>query len=260
MKRIKLNLVLAALILTGSIPVFGQHSMDAFSGLSVGLKFSPFMGYGLELATPLSNHFILRGGLTLTGGVETPDVNVALPDDDNTLYDAFGYVPVYRARAGMNFTHGNVLVDIHPAGIFHLTAGVFFGSSHITLNGFLADSRNNNIPSVLKDDKHEWPTVNFGDQNLVLEGGRANLDLRLGDSAVKPYIGMGVGRAIAKNSRVAFKFEIGAMYNGGYSLKHDGKILDLENSTNQDVKDVHDIMKLISWWPTMNFQLSYRIF
>jgi hypothetical protein len=245
------------------MPAAAQESFKPFGGLAVGVKLSPFMGYGLELATPLSNKFILRGGVTLTNGVETPDVNINLPDTDDNLYDAFGYVPQYKAKLGAHFTHGNILVDFHPAGIFHLTAGVFIGSSTFKVEGKLVDWRagHEGEDAVLLDPStHSWPTIEFGNQELTLDGGKANIDLKLGDSAIKPYFGLGVGRAIAKNSRVAFKFELGVMYHGQYSLKQNGTVLDLSSSSEETVRDIHDILKLVNVWPQMNFQLSYRIF
>ncbi|MDR2497314.1 MAG: hypothetical protein LBD21_09335 [Tannerellaceae bacterium] len=218
---------------------------------------SSTLGYGLEVASPLSSKFVLRAGLNLTAGIKSDYVNVAMPDDNNELYDAFGYVPDYRAKLGMNFTHANVLVDFHPAGIFHITAGFYVGQSKFGLQGFLSDWTNNDNPAVLKPG-YSWPTIDIGDQTLILTDGRANLDLQLG-GIVKPYLGIGVGRSIAKNNRLSFKFELGAVYLGAYSLKQDGRKLDLSASTNTDVLDTHDVLKQITAYPVLNFQLSWRI-
>jgi hypothetical protein len=251
------TIFLTCIIVTFSaFQTFAQEYVTPFSQFSVGLKASS-LGYGLEVASPLSSKFVLRAGLNLTSGLKSDYINVALPDDDNDLYDAFGYVPDYRAKLGMNFTHANVLVDFHPAGIFHITAGFYVGQSKFALQGYMADWNNNNEQAVLKPG-YDWPSVDLGDQTLVLTDGRANLDLQLG-GIVKPYFGLGVGRSIAKDNRLSFKFELGAIYLGAYTLKQDGKILDLSKSTNADVMDTHDILKQIIAYPVINFQLSWRI-
>ena len=158
----------------------------------------------------------------------------------------------------MNFTHGNVLVDYHPAGIFHVTAGFFVGNSSLGIHGFMADWRNNNAQAKLLPG-YQWPSVNLLDQKIDLTDGKANIDFQLG-GIVKPYLGIGVGRAISKNKKLAVKFELGALYLGEYTLKQNGKKLDLSKSTDPDIKEAHDILKQITAYPLMNLQLTYRIF
>ncbi|GHV49528.1 hypothetical protein FACS1894181_08720 [Bacteroidia bacterium] len=255
-RKIKCALLFVLALLAGT-PAFAQEDFYPFSHLAVGVKTSTF-GYGLELAAPLNNNFVLRAGINLTAGAKTPYMNVIFSDNDNTFSDAFGYVPEYRAKADIGFTHGNLLLDIHPGGIFHITAGVFAGQSKIKVNGFLADWRNGNETAVLKPG-YTWPVLELGDQQMELVDGRANLELQMGNS-IKPYIGLGVGRAVAKNSNVSFKFELGAIYLGNYTLKQNGTVLDLAASKDPDVQDVHDVLSLLKWWPMMNFQLSFRLF
>ncbi|MDR2534235.1 MAG: hypothetical protein LBC81_05645 [Tannerellaceae bacterium] len=253
--RIKKN-ILCCIILTAFVfPALAQEYVAPFSQYSVALKTST-MGYGLEVASPVNDKFVLRAGLNLTAGFQSEYMNIALPDETNELYDAFGYVPDYRAKLGMNFVNGNILVDYHPAGIFHITAGLYLGQSNFGLQGFLADWGNYNEPAVLKPG-YSWPTVDLGDQELVLTDGRANLDLQLG-GIVKPYFGIGVGRAISKNNKLSVKFEIGAIYLGPYSLKQDNRKINLASSTDSNVKDVHNVLKQIIAYPILNLQLSWR--
>ena len=49
--------------------------------------------------------------------------------------------------------------------------------------------------------------------------------------------------AVAKNKKVAFKFELGAMYQGSsYTLKQNGKLLDLSKSSEENLRDIHDLL------------------
>ena len=253
--RIKKNILCCIILTVAVFPALAQEYVAPFSQFSVAIK-SSTLGYGLEVASPLDAKFVLRAGLNLTAGLQSDYLNIALPDETNELYDAFGYIPDYRAKLGMNFVHGNLLVDFHPAGIFHITAGFYLGQSNFALKGFLADWGNYNQPAVLKPG-YSWPTVDLGDQELVLTDGRANIDLQLG-GIVKPYFGIGVGRAVSKNNNLSVKFEIGAIYLGPYSLKQDNRRLDLSSSNDPSVKDVHNVLKEIIAYPILNLQLSWR--
>jgi hypothetical protein len=256
LKQIKYAL-LFGLALFAAMPAAAQGEYYPFEQFSVGLKASTF-GYGLEVATPLSNHFIARAGVNFTAGASANDLDFALPDDDDELYNAFGYVPEYRSNMKIGFTNGNLLVDYHPCGIFHLTAGVFVGQSKISANGKLVDWRNGYTDAKLKDG-YTWPSLVLGDQKLDLTNGRLDLDLIMGN-VVKPYFGLGVGRSIAKYNRVSFKFELGVIYQGKNTVKQNGKVLDLSTSDDEDVQDIHKLLDALTIYPMMNFQLSYRIF
>ena len=52
-----------------AIAAFSQNDFEAFKNLGIGLKASPFLGYGLEAATGINNHLILRLGLNMTHGI-----------------------------------------------------------------------------------------------------------------------------------------------------------------------------------------------
>ena len=174
--------------------------------------------------------------------------------------ERFGYYPEYRAKPLLKFTHVNLLLDYHPGGIFHITAGAFVGASKFGVDGYLVDS-NNEKAKLLPG--QSWPTLDIGNEIVDMQNGRATADFRIGN-AVMPYFGLGVGRAVAKNKKVAFKFELGAMYQGNsYTLKQNGKLLDLSKSSEENLRDIHDLLTdtwYVRFWPQMNFQLSYRIF
>ena len=263
MKFNLLKLKLLGLALLACVSVFAQESIQPFSRLGIGLKAST-LGYGIEAATPLSNFFILRLGVNLTAGFKSGYVSVPIPDDrdEDGIYvsDRFGYVPDYRAKAGVNFTHGNLLLDFHPAGIIHLTAGAFIGTSKFVVNGYLADYNNGNRPARLLPG-YDWPTIDASGHELYFKNGRAKIDMQLGTNLIKPYCGLGIGRAVAKNKRVAFKFEMGLLWQSGYSLKNNGEVFDISNSYQEELHDIHHTLtQYMKAWPMLNLQLSYRIF
>ena len=238
-------------------PVFSQKNFKPFGSMSLGVKAST-MGYGIEVATPLHNLLILRLGASMTNGIKIGEQDFVFYDNDGEFMESFGYVPNMIVKPGINFTHGSLLLDFHPAGIFHLTLGAFAGKSQLRVDGHLVDR--NGQPSVLQDGVTTWPSLKAGDQRIDLTDGQASVDLLLGNN-FKPYLGLGLGRAVSKNSRLSFKFELGLLYQGRYTLRQNGIIFDLAATEEPDLEEVHDfLVKYGVFWPMLNFQLSYRIF
>jgi hypothetical protein len=241
-----------------ALPLQAQNEESTpIGGVSLALRAS-LSGVGLEAATALSNHIFARAGVDYLG-FQSSYYDVALPDKKGKLYDAFGYVPDYHAKGKLQFLNGRLLVDYHPSanGIFHLTAGAYIGSFGAHVDGYLVD--HNGQPSVLKEGR-EWPVIEFDDQTIDMTDGRANLDLQLGN-IVKPYIGIGLGRAVTER-RLGYKVELGVIYLGPYTLKQDGKSINLGSNTEDvpEIDDAHRILSSIRWMPTLSVQISYRIF
>ena len=255
-------LILAMVFFTVS-PVFPQKNFKTFGNMSLGFKIST-LGYGFEAATPLSNSFILRLGVNLTNGLPIGKMigehNIILPDGDGKFLDSFGYLPELMLKGDVNLTHGNLLLDFHPAGLFHFTVGAFAGKSIFKVEGHLVDSENDNQLSVLLPGK-KWPFIEAGNQKIVFPDGCVSMDLQLGNNTFKPYFGLGFGRAVPKNSRLSFMLEVGVLYQKHYTLRQRGIVFDLTAIDEPEVIKVHNtLVKYGAFWPMLNLQLSYRIF
>jgi hypothetical protein len=239
---------------------FSQKDFKAFENLGIGIKASPTLGYGLEAATGLNNNIILRLGVNMTKGINFGKYNVGLGFDEDYIIECFGYEPEFRAKPLLNFMHGNLLLDIHPGGVFCFTIGAFAGITKFGVDGYLVDSHNRKAELL---PGQSWPSLDIGDQTINMPDGRASADFRLGNS-IKPYAGIGVGRAVAKNKRLAFKFEMGVLYQGNsYSLKQNGRLIDLSASKEEELLDLHELLTeswYVRFWPQISFQLSYRLF
>lgn len=234
-----------------------QSDNGFLSHLSIAFRAST-MGGGLQVATPINDYFKLRAGIDYFNLKPSSSWSIGLEDDSNGSFEkAFGYIPDYKMKGKVNFTNGNVLVDFHPTkGIFHLTAGVFIGTNKLKAEGFLADMDGN--PAELKAGVTEWPNIDFDGHRLTLNDANLDAELQLG-KVIKPYFGLGLGRAIA-NKRVSFKFELGVIYQGKYSLKQNGKTVDVVKEASENFEDIDTYTNILKWWPMMNFQLSYKIF
>jgi hypothetical protein len=234
-----------------------KEDIEPFKQLGVSVKLSPSLGYGLEASTSLHKAFNLRLGVNLTKGFKAGRHNIEIEyKDENDIFDRFGYLPEFRMRPEPNFIHGNLLLDYHFEGEFHLTTGVFIGTSKIKMPGYLVDQKN--VRSDVLPGK-EWPILNI-DKIVEIPDGKGTGELRMGN-AIKPYLGIGFGRVISEK-KISFKFEVGALYQGNsYVSKVNGIMLDLPNSNDKRLRTLHQILnQYLHVWPQMNFQLTYRIF
>lgn len=226
------------------------------SHLSIGLRMST-LGIGVQAATPVNDYFNLRAGFDVLS-FKTGNIDMGLDDPNEKFYDAFGYTPEYKMKASIEFFNGNILLDYHPTkGIFHLTGGIYIGNNKLKARGDLVDG--NGKPVVLPTEDIEWPTLNFDGHQLVLDGTNLNANAKMG-GLIKPYLGMGIGRAIGKDNRLSFKFELGAIYQGSYELTQEGRKVSTNSGNDVHFEDVGTYTRWLKWWPMMNFQLSYTLF
>ncbi|NDV70108.1 hypothetical protein [Dysgonomonas sp. 25] len=253
--------LLSIFTLLASITAFAQEKKfyegGPLSHLSIGLRAST-MGGGVELATPLNSYFKMRAGINYIG-FSTGSFDISLDDHNNHLYDAIGYVPDYKMKPKLDFLNGSLLIDFHPmkSGIFHITVGAFIGKNQLKARGYLFNGDTGERASLL-DPNGEWPKLEFDGNELNIDGGRLDANIQLGE-IVKPYAGIGLGRSITKN-RVGFKFELGVIYQGDYSIKQNGRKVDTTNLKTENFEDADQYTKWLRWWPMLNFQLTYRIF
>jgi hypothetical protein len=227
-----------------------------FSRMNLAIGAST-LGGGLELATPLGSHINARLGADVLP-VSLPYSNYSLDSHSDKLEAAIGYMPEYRAGGTVKLMHGHLLADIHPfsRGIFHFTAGAYFGTNRIRIEGLLVDPNNN--PVTLQPD-YDWPAVDINGYEVTTEGGRIDLDFILGN-VVKPYLGIGLGNAVT-NRRFGVKFELGMLYQGNYTLKQNGRILDLKDEVGgEDISIINTIAQLTKWWPMINLQFTFNLY
>ena len=232
-------LVTLILITSFSTSLFSQNepfSGGLFENYGVALKVGSY-GIGVDLSTSLHPNIKARLGfnyfdLAKKSGLEY-DV-VSLYGNDIT---------VTADKVGLHFSNLNLLVDFFPvqSGVFHLTAGFYFGQNKIQASGTAPEA--------------------FGIEDYVIvpdADGTFAATLKLG-GAVKPYLGIGLGRTIPK-SRVGFKFELGMVYQGNLKIESDNMDVSELQSGLQSSFDQLDIPKVFTqFWPMLTFSLSYRI-
>ena len=258
--------------------ISAQETVKAFEHLSMGLEVST-TGIGLELATPLSSNFALRGGFSLlpfsydaTFGTNVSEslknkIDNAVTSHPDIEADLIQQGLPTRARdintdvdatASLNFFNGKFLIDYYPAAkhSFHITAGLYIGKSNlIKLEGKMQEAVD--VLNVLKNHG-----VNYFDEPFFSDyqvQGKDLLDIKgaISVNSVKPYLGLGFGR-VAPKGRVGVNFEIGAFYQGTPKLTSENS--NIQKLLDDELTDISDVFNKLSIYPVISLKLNFRIF
>ena len=236
-------------------PLSAQEEASPFKHVSVATGITT-LGFNLEVATPLSAHFFIKGGFN-TYSYSTQTHRFNLDDPYGALQKAFGQHVAYEMKAKMNNVHGSLVLDYYPfkGGILYISGGFYFGKTKLTSNGIIVNR--DGTPAQLQP-PYDWPELEFNGQKIDITNGRLDATLTLGNT-LKPYIGLGLGRAIPKR-RFGLKFELGLLYAGEYSLKQNGVEVSSTLNRANNFEEVDTYINWFKYYPMVKFQLQYRLF
>ena len=257
-------------------------AQEAFKNLAIGLEAST-AGFGLELATPLSSNFALRGGFsilpynynTILEGIVNQDIKTkldgALSADQEITDDlrqkglpttASAISTDINTTASLGLANGKILLDYYPIAnySFHFTAGFYIGSNKLLkVKGRMDEVVE--VLTVLKDHGHDFfnETYIIDESNGYQLSGKDVMDVRgsLKTNAVKPYFGFGFGSAVPKK-RVGVSFEIGAFYHGTPKIKSENE--NIQKLIDNELADVSEILKKIPVYPVLSLKLNFKAF
>jgi len=216
-------------------------------------------GISLELAAPLGSHVDVRAGYGMGVGLIGYTVkDLAIPEHPAARESRDVNVPL---KINLGMSDARLLFNIYPSANkgFHFTVGAFLGSPCF-VRGTLTD-----MPS-------DYDTTGFEEDGYLVRArdGKLVTELRasgLGGPgfAVKPYAGIGFGRAVSQDGRVSFCFDLGAMYQGKPGLWADGESLTgriekVQLSQDEIGEAVEDYGKYAAFWPTLSFRLFVKLF
>ena len=222
-------------------------------------------GISVELAAALGGHVQLRTGYGFSTGLLGVNVpNISVPEHPGNPSGATVAVPM-TVKLGIN--EGRLLFDFFPgSGDFHLTVGAHLGSPTLvrgTLKGLPSDY---NTAGLYVDGYLVKATGG------VLEASLCGKGLGSGSFAVKPYAGVGYGRALKKNSRIFFSVDLGAQYQGKPFFQAQGETVTGRKKTVPLSDDVLENLipgysgyaeQYLGWlvvWPTLSAHLYVKLF
>ena len=248
-------LSLAALLLSASA------GAQVFNHLSVGAGVGTD-GLSLEVAAPLGKYVDVRAGYgTAVGLIGYTVKDLSVPEHPGAARSSDVPVPL---RITLGMSDARLLFNLYPSADkgFHFTVGALLGSPAF-IRGTLSS-----LPA-------DYNTVGFDVDGYLVKAkdGVLATELRapgLGGSgfAVKPYVGIGFGRAVPTASRVSFSFDLGAAYQGQPGLWAEGegitgrvKKVQLTGEQIEDLDEVIDeVGKYAAFWPTLSFRLYVKLF
>ncbi|NTV66527.1 MAG: hypothetical protein HGB06_02370 [Chlorobaculum sp.] len=144
-----------------------------------------------------------------------------------------------------------LLVDLHPfGGGFRLTSGIFINNNEVT-----STAKPNNTAKV-----------NIGGTEYSIGGVGADLvslDGKIDFQSTAPYLGIGWGNAVGKNSHLTIFFDAGIMFQGTpkVSLNANGPIASdatFEQKRAEEEAQLKNDIKDLQYYPILSLGLAYK--
>ncbi|MBQ5396767.1 MAG: hypothetical protein IIU59_07800 [Alistipes sp.] len=252
----KLFFLCAFLMALVSLSAQESSKREAFSNLGISLNGST-SGVGFTLSTPLAKHFVLRAGYQfsyLSYGYTYKDF------DPVVVAGRSVEVPDLDIEGKLNVGAAHAMIDYVPfkkgKGKFFITAGLFMGQSDlVTLDGQF-DMNHPNIKEIQQAGLLKEIQLELGD-DMVCVGPDGNMAAAIKVKGVRPYIGLGVGRAIPKH-RFVFRAEIGAIFHGKPELVSANLIPNANGKG--EINDFTNTLSKVVAYPHISLQLTYKLF
>ena len=248
MKRQMIALGMLLLLICGGHRVMAQADYGYFNSLGLGLSVST-VGVGLEVSTPIGNYLALRGGVSfMPKFTVTDEVNADLKG----VPQGYPQSAEVELEGSTKRTTGELLLNLYPFrsnGFFVAAGASFGGDKFVQITG------------------HSYEL-----QQLIAAGGSAGL--QIGDvsipvdqngnvsgglkvSAVRPYVGLGYGRAVP-SKRINFMLDAGVQLHGTPEVYSDfGQVDQLMAEVDNDFTDIINKLKV---YPVIRFRICGKLF
>lgn len=227
-------------------PVSAQKELGIFNSLSVGVS-AGTTGIGIDVATPVTPHFAIRGGVSFMPGISfDADVDVDLKDpklEENSSLNLTG---------NMKRASGELLVNYYPflSSSFFVTAGAYFGGNKL----LKVKGHSDKLAEYVNGGNQA--SIIIGDQEIPVDK-NGNVSGGFKVSGFRPYIGVGFGRAVPKK-RIGVQFELGVQFHGSPKLYSSAG--DLSGALADSEDDFTKVMDKLTVYPVMKVRFCGRLF
>lgn len=246
--------VITALGVWCSSPAMAQRELGVFNTLAVGVS-AGSVGIGVDVATPVTPYFAIRGGVSIMPGFHpTTDV------DANLKYQGTEITTTVNLKGDTKRTSGELLVNFYPfpSGVpFFVTAGASFGGSKL----LKIDGHSDELAEYMKAASDAGIVISdagivIGDQKIPVDK-NGNVSGGFEVSKVRPYVGLGFGRVVPKK-RIGVQFELGVQFHGRPDLyTSTGR---LSKAAYDEDDDFTKIMDKLTVYPVMKLRFCGRLF
>lgn len=227
-------------------PVSAQKELGIFNSLLVGVS-AGTTGIGIDVATPVTPHFAIRGGVSFMPGISfDADVDVDLKDpklEENSSLNLTG---------NMKRASGELLVNYYPflSSSFFVTAGAYFGGNKL----LKVKGHSDKLAEYVNGGNQA--SIIIGDQEIPVDK-NGNVSGGFKVSGFRPYIGVGFGRAVPKK-RIGVQFELGVQFHGSPKLYSSAG--DLSGALADSDDDFTKVMDKLTVYPVMKVRFCGRLF
>ncbi len=245
----KIVFITLSLFCLTSVKVKAQDNM-IFNHMSLGVSLGVLDGIGFEVAAPLTDYVNVRTGFSFFPKIHY-DVN------GNEVYDKDSKeAGEVDARVNFKKSDWRLLFDIHPfkSSSFRFTLGAFVGNSEIF-----------EAYNTTKLEKYSDCFIELGDYQIGFdEDGNTRANIKV--NSFRPYLGIGFGRAISRDKKFKFNFDLGVQFWGkpkvyGYdTVKGEMERITASDVDNDDGKKALDIISKVSVSPTLEMRFVYQLF
>ena len=276
---------IVATLLSAALPSAAQEATDSvssdnniFNHLSIGLNIGT-PGIGIDVSAPITRYVAVRAGVNFFPTIKwSDDFYFGGASEYNSLrYNhpelnlpetSLGSSEDVDYEASIHNTTGHVLFDIYPGknAAFHFTLGAYFGGGNVIQAKnkekgiFRGISQYNNFVEQHPEAGYDKIGVEFDDNYLLEPDDDGNVQGNIHVSGFRPYVGIGVGRAIPKN-RMGFQFDFGVMFWNKPKVYCQGHELTKmpDEYGDSDDGDIMKIAKHVIGYPVINFRIITKI-
>ncbi len=262
MKRLSL-LLLTVLLCTQAMQAQYKYEKTVeygiFNHLGIGASVGTD-GIGFDLAAPVASFAALRAGVSFW-----PKISYEGDIDIDTSKESY-IADNVNLKGTVNVFNFKLLADLYPfkGSSLHLTGGVFIGNDDII--------NVSNTTMIIKDPtKYGKVGIKLGDRRITTDqNGYITADVTV--DKVKPYVGIGFGRAVPTKSRLSVSCDLGVQFWGkpraGAMTKnewddetyHKFSYTELDEYDDEDLKDGMKTAEKITIFPVLSIRLNGRIF
>jgi hypothetical protein len=273
----KKYLFISILSIFGLTTAHAQYNNDVewglFNHMSVGLGLGT-TGISVDVAAPICPYVAVRAGADILPDIKfRPALDLGFNQEiKDFVYKWFNErLPDKIDFDGkLKYTAGHLLFDVYPFknSSFHVTAGAYLGNKELVNMNTLGYEF---LLKTIYDYNHseireEWGLGKIGVKlgNYFLEPDKEGMiNATVEVNALRPYIGVGFGRAIPTKHRFACNFDLGLQFWGtpkvyleGDNGKSQLEKLDLDPESAKALKKLSET----TFWPVLNVRCAYRIF
>lgn len=240
-------------------------------GVNVGTN-----GVGVDASLGLTRFFQIRGGYTFMPKFEF-EYNADVYNDANAIISTWNAARPQHAIPTIpdetpviiepNASTAHLLLDLYPKRTFHFTVGAYFGQENVlhawntekslTKGIYIAneciDIVNKNLPET-QSINHLG--VQMGEY-LFTPDAEGDIQVEARVKKIRPYVGIGFGRAVPRKSRVGCSLDLGVQYWGKPTYFCNG--LEVEPA-DLKAKSYVKTATTLPVYPVLTFRICGRIF